>query len=246
MSYEIELVKFKDVIDGYISEIIKSESENLNRAAEECVASILKGGLIYIFGSGHSMLMALELFYRAGGLAYIYPILDVNLLGLNGSALSSSLEKSPGYAKILLNSVDLIPNSVFIIVSRSGVNNVPVEMAYEAKQRGAKVIAITSVNYSKKLTPNNSLNKRLYEIADIVIDDKVPEGEAGYELDGYKISAISTILDTFILHSLEILIVKKLLEKGVKPDIWMSAHIPGSHEHNRLLREKYKKLIKYL
>jgi len=79
MSYEIELVKFKDVIDGYISEIIKSESENLNRAAEECVTSILKGGLIYIFGSGHSMLMALELFYRAGGLAYIYPITFYNL-----------------------------------------------------------------------------------------------------------------------------------------------------------------------
>lgn len=240
------LVAFKSVIDSYLSNIINTQRKNIELASDLCAYSILNDGLIYVFGAGHSMMMALEMFYRAGGLANIYPIIDPDLLGFSGSSLSNFLEHVSGFAKALLDSINIVPNSTLIVISRSGVNNAPVEMAFEAKQRGLKVIAITSIKYSQSLKPNNALNKRLYEIADVVIDDGVPEGEVAYELDGYKIAAISTIIDSFIIHSIEILTINKLLARGVKPNIWISTHVYGAQENNEKLREKYKKLIKYL
>ena len=240
------LAALKLVIDKYLDLIINTQREKIEIASDLCAQSLLNNGLIYVFGAGHSMMMALEMFYRAGGLAGIYPIIDPDLLGFNGSSVSGFLEHVSGFAKALLDSINLVPNSTLIVVSRSGINNAPVEMAFEAKQRGLKVIAITSIKYSQSLRPNNTLGKRLYEIADVAIDDGVPEGEVAYEVDGYKVAAISTILDSFIIHSIEILTISKLLARGIKPSIWISTHIPGARENNEKLREKYKSLIKYL
>ncbi|ABW02713.1 SIS domain-containing protein [Caldivirga maquilingensis] len=238
--------EYKATVVRLIDDVLKDQWSNIKSAADLCVDSLSKGGLIYVFGTGHSMLMVLEVFYRSGGLASIYPILDPNLLGLNGMSLSSSLERLPGYASNLLNSQRIVPNSVMIIVSNSGKNAAPVEMAYEAKRRGLRVIALTSINYSRSLQPDNPLGKRLFELADVTIDNKVPPGEAALEIEGTRVAAVSTIVNAFILHSLELTIMSELRRRGIEPEVWVSVNVPGGRERNESLLSKYRQIVRYL
>jgi uncharacterized phosphosugar-binding protein len=235
----------KGVVVDIIERIYREERINIERAAELCAKAIEGGGLIYLFGTGHSMLMALELFYRAGGLAPIYPILDPNLLGLSGGRLSTELERLPGYAKALFNYYRPKAGSALIVISVSGKNAAPVEAALEGKARGLSVVAVTSVEYSKRLRPANPYGKRLYEVADVVIDNKVPEGDAAIEVYGRKTSAVSNIANAFILHAIEAEVVARLARRGVEPELWTSVNVPGGEERNRELLEKYS-WIKFL
>ena len=241
--------KFLSIVMTAISRINDEEKPNIEAAADTIVDSLLKDGFLYVFGTGHSMLMALEVFYRAGGLVRVYPILDPSLLMISGALKSTYLEKLPGYARVLLDSVNPKQGSTVMIISSSGKNSVPVEMAKESKNRSLKVIGITSVEYSRKLKPENPLGLRLFEVADIVIDNKVPEGDASYVIEGLenvKIAPISTITNAYILHLITIRVVEKMLELKVKPEIWVSSNIPGGAERNKEYLAKYFNIIKPL
>lgn len=238
-------------IAGLTSELLQrvvSESgESIERAAQLVAEAMRLGGLEYVFGTGHSMLVALETAFRAGELVRVYPVVDLSMLGVPSALRASALEKLPGYSKAIVNSLNIVPNSVAIIVSNSGKNSGPVEMALELRSRGVKTVGITSLEYSRKLPPENPEAKKLYEVVDLVIDNKVPDGDAAYELSqSVRVFPVSTIVNSFIVHLVNARAAEILLEQGYEPEVWTSVNVPGGKERNRSYIEKYLNILRFL
>ncbi|MEM2028233.1 MAG: SIS domain-containing protein [Candidatus Bathyarchaeia archaeon] len=240
--------EYKNKIFKLIERIYSEEWEDILNASKIMADCVKENNLIYAFGAGHSMALALDIFYRAGGLPQVYPMLDLSVSAYNGAIKSTELEKLPGYARVLINYYGLKEGETLIIVSNSGNRVLPVEAGIEARKRGVKVIAITSEEYSKSLPVENPYGKKLFEVADVSIDNKMPPGDAVINVEGLsaKIAPVSTIINSFILQSLVIATVDKLIKDGVKPRIWVSAHIPGGEEKNRAILAEYFRRIKPL
>lgn len=247
MSQEDTLWKLWRLLSEIVTQVITEERENIGKASELVAEAIRSGGLEYVFGTGHSMLVALEVSFRAGGLVRAYPIVDLSLMGIPSTLRASNLEKLPGYAKAIADSVPVVPNSVLLVVSNSGKNAVPVELALEMKSRGLRIVAVTSIEYSRKLRPDNPAGKKLYEVADVVIDNKVPEGDAAYEIGGeLRVFPISTMVNSFIVHAINTKAAEILQTQGYEVEVWMSVNVPGGKERNFQYISKYRDLLKYL
>ncbi|MCX8170935.1 MAG: SIS domain-containing protein [Candidatus Bathyarchaeota archaeon] len=240
--------EYKSKVFNLIERIYSEEWENLLSASKIMADCVKENNLIYAFGAGHSMALALDIFYRAGGFPQVYPMLDISASAYNGATKSTEIEKLPGYAKVLVNYYGLKEGDALIIISNSGNRVLPVEAGIEAKKRGVRVIAITSKEYSKYLPVENPYGRKLYEVADVSIDNKMPPGDAVINVEGLstKIAPVSTIVNSFILQSLVIATVDNLIKDGFKPKIWTSTHIPGGEEKNREILEEYFKRIKPL
>ncbi len=235
-------------IQSLLEKILDEELDNIKKAAHMIAETGRSGHIVHVVGAGHSAMLAEELFYRAGGLAFINPLIDTDITVGHGAYRSTLLEKVVGYAEALLKSSRVVEGDVVIVVSTSGVNTFPVEAALKANEMGAKTIAITSKNYSSRLEPRNPWGKRLFEVANIVIDNKVPPGDAVLEVPGLevRVSPVSTILNSFIAGLIVAYTVEELVRTGAKPPVWLSSHLPNAKEHNEKLFREYSKRIKLL
>lgn len=160
-------------INDILSKVVETQLLQINQTSKIIANSIINDGWLYVFGSGHSHMVAEEFFYRAGGIVRVYPILDTALMLHEGAVKSSAIERLSGYAKNLLDDYPAKENDVIIIASNSGRNAVPIEMAIEAKSKNMKVIAITNLEHSKAVESRHKSGKRLFELADIVIADNL-------------------------------------------------------------------------
>ncbi len=240
--------EFFRVIKELLRKVVDEEEGNIREAASLIANSLVNGGVLHVVGAGHSAMVAEELFYRAGGLAPVNPIIDTDITVAHGARRSTMMEDIVGYAEVLLKSADVRSGDSVLVVSTSGVNVFPVEAGIKAKELGASVIAITSKSYSLKLKPRNPWEKRLLEVADVVIDNKVPPGDAVLSIEGVKVKVgpTSTILNSFITSVLVAYVVKEMVRLGKEPPIWLSAHLPGSKEFNEELFKRYSSRIKLL
>ncbi|SMB97428.1 Uncharacterized protein, contains SIS (Sugar ISomerase) phosphosugar binding domain [Thermanaeromonas toyohensis ToBE] len=226
-----------------LKQIKGTQAEKLKAAGRMVAECIASGGILHIFGCGHSHILAEEIFYRAGGLACVNPILDSGIMLHEGAVKASQLERLKGYGKIVLSRYHLQPGEIIIVVSHSGRNPVPIEVALEAKGLGLKVIAITALAYyHQHIKSRHSSGKHLAEVADLVIDNCGEIGDASLSLPGseIKIGPLSTILGAAIINAIIVEAAQELHQKGITPPIFLSGNLDGSKEHNLKLIQRYK------
>jgi len=154
-----------------IKKIQETQSEKLEQTGHLMAQAFMEGHKFFVSGSGHSHTMAEEMYARAGGLAFVVPILTSELTMTEHPTKSSHIERLSGYAKILVDLYGISCGDVVLIASNSGRNAYPIELALEAKNRGAHVVAITSMKHTTAQSSRHSCGKNLYQIADIVIDN---------------------------------------------------------------------------
>ncbi|MEZ4624971.1 MAG: SIS domain-containing protein [Thermomicrobiales bacterium] len=233
-------------LESLIDEL-RGESASIDAAATMIADTIASDGLIHVFGSGHSHMMAEEVFHRAGGLWAFNAMLDINLTAF-GSLRPGAVERTEGYAKVISSSFGVRSGEVVIIVSNSGINAVPIELAIEAKAMGAKTIAVTSASAYANAASRHSSGKKLSDVVDLTIDSRVPNGDAVLELPGMdaKIGATSTALGAALMNAIVVAASEKLLERGVQPPAIVSMNIPGGDERNKELEAKYGPRLRML
>lgn len=238
--------EFLEQVEKKLELVEKEEQDAIQQAAQVLFESFTNQLVVHVFATGHSHMFMEELFYRAGGLVPINPIFVPSLMQHEGAIRSTHLERLSGLAKEIYSSIEKLPQEPFIIVSNSGINAVPIEMAMLAKQDGHPVIAVTSVEMSTQSESRAIQQKKLYEIADIVIDNHVPFGDGVLAYEHTPIGAVSSIIGSFIAQSLVLGVIEKYKEKGITPPIYQSANTPGGDTHNQTLYTTYQTRIRSL
>lgn len=239
---------FETVIQ-LLQEVRETQHDAIEQAAQAIADAIEADHLIYAFGATHAGILAQELFYRAGGLVPINPILPPGLTtDVRPSTLTSRLERMPGFAAQILAELPIEDGDVVIIHSVSGRNAVAIEMAQGARERGAFVIALTSLQYSKAVEPRAPGMPRLFEAADLVLDNHAPVGDAAVKLPGLpqKVGPTSTVTGAAILNAIVVRVSELLMQRTGDPPVFMSANLDGGDEHNKRWLEHYKGRLLYL
>jgi uncharacterized phosphosugar-binding protein len=175
-------------------------------------------------------------------------IQETFLTPLTRPGLSGRLERVPGLAKLILDGHDLRAGEVLIVISNSGINSVPVEVALEGKERDLTVIALTSLSYSRAVATRHPGGKRLFEMADIVLDTCGELGDAAIAYAGFpgKVAPTSMLAGGYLINSLVCRVAELFLEHGLTPPVYLSANLPGGDEHNQRLEAKYRGRIRGL
>ena len=196
-------------------------------AAGLVVEALTTGKRFWVFGTGHSHVLAEELYGRAGGLADVRAVLEPGLMLHEGLQKSSLLERLPGLADVLLEINEIAAGDVVLIASNSGRNAVPVEFALGARKRGAQVIVLTSMAHSTATTSRAPGGQRLFETADVVIDNCGVPGDALIEVDGSpeRTGATSTMVGAMLVQALTVEIVTRLAESGQTPNVLRSLNV---------------------
>ena len=225
-----------------LKKLEKTQEKIVDQVADICAECIYNDGMLYFFGTGHSHMICEEPFYRAGGLACIYPILETDLMLHEGASKSSSYERLEGLGNLVVANTNLSKGDVLFLVSNSGRNCAVIDAAMEAKKRGAITVAITSMDHTTKVTSRHSSGLNLYQVCDYVLDNGGELGDASVELAGLgqKIAPTSSVLDITLVNLILVNTVERLLKKGFKPPVFMSANTDAGDEANRDVLKTYK------
>ena len=233
-----------DNLQALLARTLSTQQPAMETAARQIADCLKNGGMVYTFGTGHGHLLALEIFYRAGGMARICPILDEKLM-LHISAAGSTLEeRREAWVPELLERYPIKAGDVLISISNSGRNAVPVLLAKAAQERGAYVIALTSMNHTTAVTSRNSLNLRLFETADLILDNGGVLGDASVSFsDGAMVGATSTAVGAAMLQAIVCRVKELSLEENFEADFYKSSNVDGGDAWNDRLIEQYKAII---
>lgn len=226
-----------------IARVQATQGPAIRHAAALCARSIQADGVVHIFGAGHSRAFGMELSGRAGGLVpmHVFGLEEVAPSGQRGLDLLD-LERSPETAHRLLASFPVHPRDLFVIASNSGRNGCPVELALEVKRRGHPLVAVTSLDHAGSYASRHPGGKRVHEIADLVIDNGVPRGDALLRAPGLAepVCAVSSVTGALIAQALTAETIRLLLEGGQDPPVYLSANVDGADEHNSRLEARYR------
>lgn len=239
---------FRDRIVQILDRIVGDQDGAMDAASDAVARALEANRLVYVAGSGHSHILAEEVYYRAGGIAAAQAVLDPNLMLHTGARRSTLLERVEGYAEVILSDYPIGAGDVIFIASNSGRNAYPIELALVAKERGATTIAITSLEHSRQTTSRHTTGKRLFEVADIVIDNFGVYGDAVVPIPGRseRMAPTSTIAGVFILNAIMAEAVAELAERGIMVDVYKSANMQGQEAAGEAMIKRWQSRIKGL
>jgi uncharacterized phosphosugar-binding protein len=250
-------VMFFDHAINLLQELKRTQADVIQKAAELCADRIARGGLVYLFGNGHSRMMCEEMTPRQGCYAGFVALVEMALsnhaaiIGANGLRTSLYLENYEGYAEQILRSFHFGPHDAFIVISTSGIRPVVVEMAMGAQARGLPVIAIVSKAHCDEAKAAHSSGKKLTDCADLVIDNLCPPGDCVLELKGleWRTGPVSTITGAMIINMIRCAAAESMLNRGIKPVVLPSHQFVGHTSAAGQLEafyEAYRKSLKHL
>lgn len=224
-----------------LAEVMDNAIPSILAAADLVTETCKKGGRFYVFGSGHSHMIAEELYLRAGGMALVHAILPPELMLHEMTLKSTALERLEGYAYALADLYKMDEKDTLMVISNSGRNPVPVEMCLAAKAKGTKVIAMTSMQHSSGCDSRHSSGKKMYEIADVTIDTCVEKGDAVFRVEGVStgVGPTSSIVGITIAEALICQVMDNLAKAGMEPPVFCSSNVDGGDEKNQWLYDTY-------
>ena len=250
------LAKCRSLIDA-----VEKQSAAIAEAADLFAATILAGRMVHVFGSGHSRIMVEEMWPRYGSFPGFNPIVELSLsfhnlvVGANGQRQAMFLENVSGLAERILRNFDLAPEDSALVISSSGCNVVPIEMAEEFRRRGVRIVAIVSRAHSEASASKRADGRKLQDFADLVLDTGAPVGDAMVKIDGLDtpVSPGSTIGGCLLVNSIKAEVAARLTRAGQPPKVLSGAAIVGEEravelfesaydEHARRLAKLYEKI----
>lgn len=244
---------FLEKAEALMEKVREGQKDNVDKATDLMVEAIKKDELIHVYGGGgHTTLVMGEMFFRAGGLANIDPIMETGLSVFNQSLKYLELERTVNYGSSIVKYYDIQPGEVLIIFHNIGINPATIDAADEAKKRGAKIIAVSSSFWQNEMPADHVIRhpnkKNLFDYADVCIDDYNPVGDALVSIEGFPktFGPVSNIVDFYIAHWLEIDTIRKCVEQGINPPVWTSANTPGGDAQNAAYIKKYRSRVKNL
>ena len=231
-----------------LDRLASTQAEAIETASRWCADAIASGGLVHLFGTGHSRIPVEEMFPRYGSYPGFNPIVELSMtfhtqvVGANGQRQAMFIERTPGLAEVILDNFNFDPDDVMVVFSASGLTAVPVEMARGARARGVRVIAVTSVAQSRSSEPPAELGARLLDEADLVIDLCTPHADALCAIDGLDtpVGPGSTITAVAIVNAIKVRVAELLTERGAMPPVITRSSVVGDERSRQLFEEAYQ------
>ena len=228
--------------------IERTQMPAIAQASSLCAKAIADGGLVHLFGTGHSRIPLEEMFPRYGSYPGFHPIAELSMTfhtqvaGANGQRQAMYIERMEGLAERILANFQFAPSDVMVVFSASGLTAVPIEMAMGARARGLPVVAVTSVAQSMAREPDHPTGTRLLDHADIVIDLCTPAGDALVRLDGLDtpLGPGSTVANAAIVNEIKVQTAEILLQQDALPPVLTSAAVVGAERSAALFEAAYR------
>ena len=241
-------LRYLKAAQDVLKRVEETQVNQIAQAAQMCADTISKRGLVHLFGSGHSRMAVEEIFPRYGSFPGFHPIVELavthhtQVVGSNGQRQALFLENVPGYAEVILRNFTFHPHDCMIVFSNSGTNLLPIEIGLGAKSRGLPVITVTSLAHSKASLSKHPSGKRLFEIADLVIDNCVPPGDAMVAISGlaYPVGPGSSIGTLAIVNAIKCQVAQLLTEGGQPPVVLTSSYFIGAEESAQQIERAYE------
>jgi uncharacterized phosphosugar-binding protein len=241
--------QYAAVARSSLETILSTQLDAIDAAAAIVADALASGGVLQAFGTGHSRIVTLELSGRAGGLAPVSMLAVKDLVmfgGLDPAVIvDPTYEREPGIAEKVYELASPAPEDAFLIVSNSGINAAIVEMAQLARSNGHPLIAITSLAHTRSVAPRHPAGMRLADLADVVIDNAAPAGDAAVQLTPeIAIGAVSSLTGVLIAQLLTELVCRRLLAAGRPMPVHVSANLEAGDEHNAELYRTYRARVR--
>ncbi len=227
-----------------LQEAYLTNEEAIDLLIEKVAETVRNDRIVHMFGTGHSHMVGIEVFARAGGLGNVNAILDPDQLTMFGTARSGSVERLTGLADIIFDNYDINPGDIMFITSNSGRNAVPIEMAMRCRKEGIFTVAITSLKVSRQMTSRHPSGKKLYELCDVVLDNCAPEGDGCLNMEGIVTGPVSSISGMYLADTIMTGAIEKCVAEGIRPYVYQSQNVDGAN--NVAAHLHFKGRVKHL